>query len=170
MLLTQLQKFAVGGIALLLILALLYFWVSKTREEEARLQTAAKIEMRKKAAAEFQARESQRMVREAEERAREEQRRLDDKREELQGVLDRAVFDPYAIRLRDVRLVQGNGGYALCGYVSAKMPSGKYFSERPFSVTEFPLEKVPSQVIGVSKTGEIPDPTITTAQLLSAGC
>ena len=134
------------------------------------MQAIAKVELRKKAAAEFQAKESLRLRHEVAQREQAETRRLDEKREELQRVLDQSLHDPYAIRLRNVRLVQGNGGYALCGEINAKTASGKYSGERPFGVTEIPLEKTGGQVIGISRTGELPDPSAVTALLAFAGC
>lgn len=168
--LTKVQKIILGIFLAVGASIALSAWHAKGQKEEERMQAIAKVELRKKAAAEFQAKESQRLRHEAAQRQEAETRKLDEKREELQRVLDQSLHDPYAIRLRNVRLVQGNGGYALCGDISAKTASGKYFPERAFAVTEFPIEKAPGQVIGVSKSDELPEPKSTAEMLISAGC
>jgi hypothetical protein len=150
---------------------LLASWIKKSiaREEQAKAQ-AIQLEAQKKAATELDKQERERRAIAESIRATADLRAMQDKREELLNVLYEALYDKYSMRLRNLRIVRGGGGDALCGDISAKLPSGRYFQERAFAVTDLPLENTTTRVIGVPRGEKSVDAAVEREQLAAAGC
>lgn len=104
-------------------------------EEAAKQEAAEKLEAERKEA------EEDRLQAEAEER--EENEKINKYREQLLGTLK----DPSSAQFRNLRMVIGKGGAALCGEINGKNSYGGYIGFQPFAVTEQQMENTDSNII-----------------------
>ena len=104
-------------------------------EEAKQREAAVRMEAERKKA------EEERLQAQAEERQRNE--KINKYREQVVGILK----DPSSAQFRNLRLVTGEGGEALCGEINGKNSYGGYIGFVPFAVTEYKMESTDSNII-----------------------
>ena len=104
-------------------------------EEAKQREATVKMEAERKKA------EEARIQAQAEERERKE--KINKYREQLLGNLK----DPSSAQLRNLRMVTGEGGEALCGEINGKNSYGGYIGFHPFAVTEQQMKNTNGNVI-----------------------
>lgn len=84
-------------------------------------------------------------------------------------VLD-SLKDPESAQFKNLRLVKGEGGEALCGEVNAKNSYGGYIGFSQFGVTEKLLKNSSSNVILLNSGGDYVASIVHKLRLQDAGC